>query len=130
MGESAHGTLHWTELNTADPERAAAFYRAVLGWHVEAVPMSSGEVYHVATRGDGPVAGIYTMQGPAFAGMPDHWLSYFTVDDADRAAAAVGAAGGSVIRAPFDVPEVGRFVIVRDAGGAVMGLVCPKVQAG
>ena len=37
----------------------------------------------------------------------------------------VQAAGGAVLRAPFDVPGVGRICIITDPGGARLGLMTP-----
>ncbi len=53
--------------------------------------------------------------------MPEHWFTYIAVDDVDSRVAKVEAAGGMVIRPPFDVPGVGRIAIVKDKGGAVCG---------
>jgi hypothetical protein len=39
--------------------------------------------------------------------------------------AALKEAGGSVMRDPFDVPEVGRIAIVADPGGAAQGWMTP-----
>lgn len=120
-----HGTIHWTELNTHDPARAAAFYRDVLGWRVDEVAMDDAAPYRIAFAGDTMVAGIFDLADPSMAGVPDSWITYVAVDDVDAAAEAVRRAGGTVHRAPFDVPGVGRFVIAADPGGATLGLITP-----
>ncbi|MEM0989629.1 MAG: VOC family protein [Pseudomonadota bacterium] len=125
-----HGHVHWTELNTREPAKAAAFYASVLGWDIAEMEMPDGQgTYRIGQRGDDRVAGIFEMQGPEFEGMPDHWLSYFAVADADAAASAIAAAGGQVLRPAFDVPGVGRILIVRDATGAVCGMMQPSEGA-
>lgn len=115
-----HGTIVWTELNTREPEAAAAFYEKTLGWEIEAMPM--GDItYRLAKIGGQPVAGIFTMDGPQFDGIPSHWFSYVEVDDVDARCAAAAQAGATILQQPFDVPTVGRIGIVKDPTGAVLG---------
>ncbi|MEM1316013.1 MAG: VOC family protein, partial [Pseudomonadota bacterium] len=66
------------------------------------------------------------MDGPQFEGLPDHWVTYFAVDDVDASVKAVAAAGGQAMGEPFDVEGVGRFVMVKDAKGAFLGLITPS----
>lgn len=122
MGE--HGTIWWNELVTRDAARARAFYGQVLGWSSDEMPMPDG-VYVMAKANGTPVAGIFTMQGPGFDGVPEHWMTYIAVDNVDTRAAAVVAAGGKIMRPAFDVPGVGRIAIVADSGGAVVGFGTP-----
>ena len=60
-----------------------------------------------------------------YEGVESHWLSYLAVDDVDKRVAQMTSSGASVERAPFDVPNVGRIAVVRDPGGAVLGLLTP-----
>jgi predicted enzyme related to lactoylglutathione lyase len=119
-----HGTFYWNELNTRDAESARGFYEATLGWSFTEMPMPEG-TYWVAMLGDAPVAGIFTMAGPEFDGIPEHWFPYIAVDDIDARMATLTEAGGQVLRAPWDVPGVGRIAIVRDRNGAAMGWMTP-----
>lgn len=119
-----HGTFYWNELNTRDTERAKRFYGDLIGWTFEAMAMDDG-TYWVAKLGDRPVGGVFSIAGPEFDGIPEHWMSYLAVDDVDARVAGVAAAGGMVLRAPWDVPGVGRIAIVRDPGGAVSGWITP-----
>lgn len=116
-----HGRFTWNELNTRDARAAQAFYAATLGWSFEEMPMGTGPSYWIARLDGAAVAGIFTMTGPAFDGIPDHWFAYVEVDDVDRRAALVPDAGGTVMRQPWTIPGVGRIAIVRDAVGAVSG---------
>ena len=58
-------------------------------------------------------------------GAPTCWFSYLEVDDVDKRIKKVKAAGGAVMREPWDVPTVGRIAIVKDSGGAVQGWMEP-----
>ena len=119
-----HGTFYWNELMTHDPERAKAFYGASLGWTFSEMPMENG-VYVLASLGEKPVGGIFPMAGPHFDGVPEHWMSYIAVDNVDERLELAKAQGGEVMRPPFDVPNIGRIAILKDAGGAVQGWMTP-----
>jgi predicted enzyme related to lactoylglutathione lyase len=120
----SHGNFYWNELNTRNPDAAKKFYAATLGWNFEGMPMPDG-TYWVAKLADAPVGGIFTMSGPMFDGIPEHWFSYVAVDNVDQRVSTLKAAGGSVIKEAFDVPNVGRIAIVKDANGAVLGMMTP-----
>lgn len=120
-----HGLFIWNELNTRDMEAAKAFYAATLGWTFTAMPMPEGPDYALIHSGEAEVGGIFVLDGPECEGVPEHWFSYIAVDDVDERIKGAVAAGGTVLRAPFDVPEVGRIAIVRDSQGAVAGWMTP-----
>ncbi|SIO54114.1 hypothetical protein SAMN05444722_3316 [Rhodovulum sp. ES.010] len=120
-----HGKVWWTELMTRDVPGALKYYRAICGWHFEPFPMG-GAAYHVGSRGDQPVVGVMDLNDlPGTEDLPPHWFSYFAVKDVDRAVEETLARGGEAIRAPFDIPHIGRIAILRDPTGAAMGLMTP-----
>ena len=124
-----HGTPCWYELATSQGNLGAAedFYGKVLGWTVQDAGME-GFDYHLA-RSDGEnVAGLMVMPPDAGA-MPPAWMIYFAVDDADKAAADIAAAGGTVHREPADIPGTGRFAVAADPQGAWFAVVGPKVAS-
>ena len=116
-----HGHIVWNELNTRDPQAAMRFYGASVGWTFEMRPMAEGAPYWLAKAGEVVVAGLFTMVGSQFFGVPEHWFAYLEVDDIDGRVAGVAAAGGTVMRKPWTVADVGRIAIVRAPGGGVMG---------
>jgi hypothetical protein len=124
----AHGAFMWNELMTADVEKAKAFYGKTIGWVFEEMKMPSGS-YWIAKVGGTPAAGMMNMTGVVPPGTPPHWFSYIEVDDVDARVKQVAANGGSVHRAPFDIPDVGRIAVVADATGAMVGLMTPKPRA-
>ena len=131
MGEATradHGTFDWNELMTRDPEKAKAFYAATLGWTFDAMPMAEGGTYWVAKMSDAPAGGIFTMDGPQFDGVPEHWFSYIAVDDVDARVERAEAEGGKILRPAFEVPGIGRIVILQDSNGAAMGWMTPAAQ--
>jgi hypothetical protein len=52
---------------------------------------------------------------------PSMWTTYFATTDAEQTAAAIKAAGGSVIAGPHEVGALGTMTIALDPGGAVFG---------
>jgi len=126
---SNHGRIWWNELNTWEPDKAKAYYAAVLGWTYEEAPTADGGMprpYYIAKNTDGQrVAGIFTLYEPVFKGIPDHWFTYLAVDDVAKAVAESNTRGGSVLRQPFDIPGFGALAVVRDCNGAGMGLIQP-----
>jgi uncharacterized protein len=119
------GTPCWYELSTAKGALGAAedFYGKVLGWSVQDSGME-GFTYHLAKADGDMVAGL--METPDEAGgMPPFWMIYFAVDDADKAAAEIAAAGGRIHKEPADIPGTGRFAIAGDPQGAGFGLLAP-----
>ena len=118
------GEFHWNELMTRDVEKAKAFYGAVCGWTFQEMEVD-GINYTIAMADDRPAGGIFPMTGEEFADVPEHWISYVTVEDCDEAADAVVANGGVLKQAPFDVTGVGRIAVLQDPGGAMIGVIKP-----
>ena len=131
-----HGHVWWTELNTHDAGKAIKFYSKILGLKAKTTAMGdmsrapkAGEPsYTMFMKGDQPLLGCFTMEGEAFKHVPDHWFTYFAVDNVDKSVKVVTDAGGAVVRPPFDVPGTGRIAIVKDVNGGVFGLGTPAAM--
>ena len=111
------GTVVWRELMTADLAKSTAFYTALFGWTTNDVDMGPAGIYRMLVANGVAVAGAFAMKG-----VPPMWTQYVSVDDVDKTAAAITAAGGKVVRAPADIPNVGRFAMCVDPQGAAF---CP-----
>lgn len=112
------GAFGWTELMTTDVEAAKTFYTGLFGWETEKAPMEGVE-YTVIKANGTPVGGMMTIP-PESGDVPPNWGTYVTVDDIDGVAAQVETLGGKLLRAPEDIPEVGRFCVIQDPQGAVI----------
>jgi uncharacterized protein len=105
-------------LNTPDPERMKAFYRAVFGWQTE----SFGEVTlwrlpgYVGGEPEQPVSREVVAAMTAADGSAAHWSVDFWIRDADAGAATAAELGGSVLAEPFDAPSFRRAVLADPAG--------------
>lgn len=114
----------WYELLTTDVPAAERFYKAVVGWNAE--PFGGAMDYIVVKAGSRGVGGLMAIpQEAAAGGMRPGWLGYVHATDVDAATQAVADAGGTVHRAPQDIPDVGRFSVVADPQGAVFQLLQP-----
>ncbi|MBN9509107.1 MAG: VOC family protein [Alphaproteobacteria bacterium] len=112
------GKFVWYDVMTTDTKAAEAFYRDVVGWKAADSGMSD-RPYTIFSAGEVPVGGLMPIPAEARAmGAQPHWSGYIAVDDVDAYASRVTAAGGTVHKAPEDIPGVGRFAVVADPHGA------------
>ena len=134
-----HGALNFNGLATRDLDGAKAFYGAVFGWEVLALPAGSmwtlpGYGDHLEERSPGLRAQMEQMGAPdGFidvvaaidpvadddAETPAHWSVTFGVDDAEAAAARARELGGEVVSGPVDAPWA-RLAVIRDPQGATV----------
>jgi uncharacterized protein len=121
----SHGQFHWNELMTRDIARAKKFYADALGWSYETMPMPDGGPYIIAKADGAPAAGIFDISGAAYNGVPESWMPYIAVDDVDARVKKATASGAKVMKPAFDVPGVGRIVILMEPGGAGVGWMTP-----
>ncbi len=121
-----HGTFCWTEIASNDADKCTAFYNAVFGWEFKSGDSSnSGMDYREFTSGgDNPVGGLYQINPDWFGGSPPppHFMTYVAVDDVDENANLAVELGGTIVRGPMDIPNVGRMAIIQDPTGAKIAI--------
>jgi hypothetical protein len=115
------GAFHWNELWAKDPKAVAKFYEKVFGYQHDVTEMPSGE-YIVLKNGDAMRGGI--LKKPS-ADIPSMWLTYFQADDCDATVKRATARGATQLGETLDVDGVGRFAILKDPLGAVIGVIKP-----
>ncbi len=113
------GTPCWVDLFTSDPERARAFYGAVLGWEFSE-PVSEFGGYFSALSDGHVVAGM--MRNDGSSGTPDVWSTYLATDDLQAATDRAVEAGAQVIAPPMPVGELGSMAVLVDPTGSAVGL--------
>jgi predicted enzyme related to lactoylglutathione lyase len=123
-GNDPGDAFHWNELWAKDANAVLPFYRKAIGVTLDkmAQPMPDGGTYHLFTFDGAMVGGALTTPN---AKAPAMWLPYVSVEDVDAAVARAKGLGGRVIAEVMDVDTVGRFGIVADRQGAVLGLIRP-----
>jgi uncharacterized protein len=108
-----HGVPCWVDTGQTDLEQAQHFYGGLFSWTFEeAMPPGAPGSYLIAKLDGHDVAALTQAEGvPA-------WNTYIACSDADASAAAVVAAGGTVISPPQDAGPGGRTATCVDPTGA------------
>lgn len=124
------GAFCWLDLGTTDVAAARAFYGALLGWTFE----EGGDPQHPywLARIDGlDVCGLYTLMPEQLQqGVPPHWLSYVSCDNAADTSALAAKHGGQVVMGPMDVMDKGRMSVIMDPTGAMFAIWQPLSHCG
>jgi predicted enzyme related to lactoylglutathione lyase len=120
------GTWVWNELYTGDPDKAVAFYQGLAGFTVDKMDMGPMGTYQVLNHDGKGRAGA--MKSP-MPDIPPHWLPYVQVEDADRTAERAKKLGGEIVVPPTDIPDIGRFAVLKDNQGAAIGILKPSPQS-
>lgn len=118
----AHGgQFVWHDLMTPDPAAAQAFYSAVLGWELQ---RSNGAMEYTMFVASGAPRGGFMMlpENLEQQGVPAHWLAYVGSEDVDESVRRAEGLGARVVVHPQDIPETGRFAVLRDPQGAAFAM--------
>ncbi len=122
-GSKKHGVFSLNELITTDLTSAKEFYGELLGWTFTETKTIYGNPYLVIHREGIIVGGMMLKDG----NVPDDaipcWDPYITVDDVEVSAIRVEKLGGEVILPPTDIPNVGRFCVIKDPQGISLNLI-------
>ena len=115
------GAVSWSELITADPAAAAAFYGPLFGWAVDPMQMGNMGTYHVLKVGETAIGGIMAPP-PNAPAIPAMWGVYVTVANVEQTLEKCTSLGGKVMVPAMDVPNVGRMAVIQDPQGAVISV--------
>ncbi|WP_298914359.1 VOC family protein [uncultured Roseobacter sp.] len=121
---TAVGNSGWIGHSGPNQGEAKTFYKDVLGWTIQEMPMQDGSSYATASVGDTAIGG--------FSPMPEEqgsWTIYFTVADVDASVARAEAKGAKVTAPAMDMPGVGRMATLTDPHGAKFALITYESMA-
>lgn len=107
-----------------DGDRARAFYADVFGWAIQPVPEFEYNFVQTGPMGeDGPTEPGY-IGGGMFQRDPavDKPIITINVDDMTKALTAIAEHGGTTVREPMQVGEMGIAAYFTDCEGNLMGL--------
>ncbi len=116
-----HGSISWSELMTTDVAGAKKFYSDLFGWEFDEMPMEEMTYSVVKANGDA-VGGIMPMPKDA-PPMPPVWGIYVSVDNVDETTEKATTMGATILMPPRDIPEVGRFAVIKDPQGAFISMI-------
>lgn len=122
---SPAGTFLWDELITEDIESEKQFYESLFGWQTKDIDTPGMGVYTVFKSRDDQesVAGSFNH---AFAqGELSFWLPYLMSEDTDTSVTKSLSLGAELLFGVKEVPDEGRFAVLKDPGGAKFGLFTP-----
>jgi predicted enzyme related to lactoylglutathione lyase len=105
-----HGDFSWCELLTRDVDASKKFYKELLGWTMEDMPMDNGS-YTILKAEGRPVGGIMKMPSQVPPEAPSHWGTYVTVDDVDSVAQKAQELGAKILVPPLDSPMPGSVYL-------------------
>lgn len=121
------------EIHASDPERAAAFYRAVFGWDINewvlpGVDMPDENRYWVITTGaegePGINGGLLFRRGdaPVDGQAVNAFICTIGVSSVDATLAAALEAGGTMAVPKMPIPGIGWLAYVKDTEGNLVGV--------
>lgn len=114
------GRFVWHELMTPEPASAAAFYPKVLPWRTAP---SSLPGYTIFMAGQSQIGGL--MASPSDSAATAHWLIYVGTPNVDSTCTQAQGLGARLVKAPADIPNVGRFAVLADPQGATFAVFTP-----
>jgi predicted enzyme related to lactoylglutathione lyase len=109
------GALAWNDLISPDVAGSKAFYGELFGWEIQEI--APGQYWSIANGGN-QNGGMMPMP----PGSHPAWNLYFAVDDVDATVARARELGGDVVMGPMNVPNGGRFAVIRDPQDAVFSI--------
>jgi uncharacterized protein len=114
----------WRELMSDNPEKAKKFYGEVVG--MKTAPLEGSPFPYTLWTQDGvPTGGLVPPQEGEKgwpSGKTPHWVSYFVVEDVEKAVKSAKELGGQVLVPPIDIPEFGKAAVLKDPEGATFGI--------
>jgi predicted enzyme related to lactoylglutathione lyase len=110
------GKFVWHEILSTNTKASVKFYTELFGWTTAEMDMGPMGTYTLFKRGEDQVGGCMQAQG----GAPTHWLAYAMVESVDGAAEKAKSLGATVLVPPMEVPNIGRWTVLRDPQGAVL----------
>ncbi len=121
--ENTSGVFSFNELITSDLNSAKGFYGELLGWKFTETKTIYGNSYLVVYKEDTLIGGMMLKEGNVPEDVPLCWDPYITVDDVEKSAKQVVELGGVLVLPPTDIPQFGRFCVVKDHQGVSINLI-------
>ena len=113
------------EVHAAEPEKAIAFYAAVLGWKFQRWGGGPQEYWLITTGPDsepGINGGLIRRQGGIDGGAVIAYICSCMVSSLEETTRAALAAGGQVVVPRMAIPGVGWLAYAKDNQGNIFGM--------
>lgn len=119
VGSGAH-PVSLIVISAADLGASSAFYTTVFGWQLTKM----SEALTAAVAPGGPAIALRSGMPAGFPGL----VPFLHVDDVTTALERVVAAGGTVERAPWTLPQIGTLARFADPSGTIYGVTSGGAQ--
>jgi predicted enzyme related to lactoylglutathione lyase len=119
------GKFAWFDLVTDDLKAARNFYGSVFGWKFRKAGKAPGSYTYVELAGV-RIGGMFYRAPPEGAKRNARWLSLISVPDVSQAVRYAEEQGGAVLVAPAALKGRGTHALLRDAQGAVFGVLAAE----
>jgi predicted enzyme related to lactoylglutathione lyase len=108
------GNFCWADLSTTDPMGAKAFYSELFGWEAEDIPPGEAGTYTMLRLDEDEVCALTELDTERRQqGIPPHWSSYVSMEDADATVARARELGRTVYGEAFDA---GQMAVIQEPG--------------
>jgi predicted enzyme related to lactoylglutathione lyase len=114
------GRFVWDELMTTDVEGAKKFYSALVPWKTK--PWDDETSYTLIENAGVEIGGIAT---PSGEGRKVEWMPSVYVYDLDACIRQVPRIGGTVVRPPEEIPNMGCWSLIAGPDGARISIFEP-----
>ena len=131
--KSSNNPVVHFEMPYKDAGRVSKFYQQAFGWNMTNIGASMGNYITAGTAATddnsmvtqpGAInGGFYNLADVGSSPEPSVVVS---VDDLDKAMAAIKAAGGSIEREPTEIPGIGMWASFRDTEGNRVSILQPR----
>ncbi len=108
------------DFSSSDPLASVAFFEQALGWHFHQWDEAEYWLAHTGEEGEPGINGAVSRTPE---GVPPHVLNTVSVPDLEAAMASCEKAGGTCVSEIVHIPEVGRWVGIREPGGNEFGII-------
>lgn len=113
----------WTDLTVLNADKLKDFYTQVFGWTVEEVDMEDEDGayvdYAMLDKNGNGVGGVCNKRG-VNNDLPSQWITYFTVEDAQRSVETCLKLGGKVLKESKNENGEIFYALIEDPSGAVV----------
>jgi predicted enzyme related to lactoylglutathione lyase len=117
------GIFSLNELITTDLNSAKEFYGELLGWTFTEGTTIYGNPYLIIHKEGTLVGGMMLKEGNVSDDVSPCWDPYITVEDVEASAKKAAEIGGEVVLPPTDIPNLGRFCVIKDRQGISFNLI-------
>lgn len=120
------GTPTWMHFGSNDFAASTAFYTGLFGWRFEDAGAEVNHYTMIRTSDATLLGGAMDTSGMTCpddgSEIPSSWDTYLAVEDIDARIARATEHGATVLMGPADAGPAGRFAMVSDPTGAMIGL--------